>query len=74
MTGARFSLYSSPEIITMRIYRELTNVPKEKKEMWVAKDAAEGGLQSKIGAFNVLNTKAFAWLDQILGIVRKIVH
>ncbi|QKX63141.1 uncharacterized protein TRUGW13939_10310 [Talaromyces rugulosus] len=73
VTGARFSMYCQPEVSTHRIYDDLINVPVDKKLMWVAEDEAEGGLQSKIGAFNVLTTKSFAWLDQIFGIDRKIV-
>lgn len=73
VTGARQSLYSPPEISTHRIYEELVNVPEDRKLMWVAEDVGQGGLQSKVGAFNVLNTKAFAWLDQMFEIDRKIV-
>ncbi|PYI31465.1 alpha/beta-hydrolase [Aspergillus indologenus CBS 114.80] len=72
VTGARFSLYSQPEVSTQRIFEELVNVPLDQKEMWVAEDTAEGGLQSKVGAFTVLTTKSFAWLDRMFGIERKI--
>lgn len=73
VTGARWSLYSPPEISTRRVYEELVNVPEDRKMMWVAEDVGQGGLQSKVGAFNVLNTKAFAWLDRMFEIDRKIV-
>lgn len=66
VTGARFSLYCQPEISTMRIYNELVNVPEDKKVAWVGEDAGEGGLQSKVGAFGVLNQKAFAFLDNVI--------
>ncbi|RLL93807.1 hypothetical protein CFD26_101742 [Aspergillus turcosus] len=72
VTGARGSLYSPPEISTCRIYKELVNVQEDRKMMWVAEDVAEGALQSKVGAFNLLTTKAFAWLDRMFEIDRKI--
>jgi pimeloyl-ACP methyl ester carboxylesterase len=73
VTGARFSLYCQPEISTMRIYSELLHVPEDKKVAWVGEDAGRGGLQSKVGAFGVLNQKAFAFLDNVFEIHRRIV-
>ncbi|KAF1730565.1 2,6-dihydropseudooxynicotine hydrolase [Beauveria bassiana] len=72
VTGARMSLYCQPEVSTARIYKELINVSEDKKYMWVGEDPAEGAVQSKVGSFNILTTKGFAWLDQIFGIDRKI--
>jgi pimeloyl-ACP methyl ester carboxylesterase len=72
VTGARFSLYCQPEVSTERIYRELIQVPEDKKSMWIGEDPGEGGLQSKVGSFTGLSQKTFAWLDSVLGIDRKI--
>ncbi|XP_014554306.1 hypothetical protein COCVIDRAFT_105327 [Bipolaris victoriae FI3] len=74
VTGARFSLYTQPEISTDRIYEELINVPKEKKVKWIGEEAGAGGLQSKVGAFGILTRKAFTFLDAQFGIDRKIAH
>lgn len=72
VTGARFSLYCLPEVSTERIYEELVNVPEGQKIKWIAQDAGEGGLQSKVGAFGVLTQKTFAFLDNVFGINRRI--
>ncbi|KAH9906644.1 alpha/beta-hydrolase [Xylariomycetidae sp. FL2044] len=72
LTGARYSLYSQPEISTERIFNELVNVPDTKKAKWIAEEAGEGGLQSKVGAFSLLTRKAFAFLDVQFEIDRKI--
>ncbi|KAI1170326.1 alpha/beta-hydrolase [Nemania sp. FL0916] len=72
VTGARFSLYCLPEVSTERIYEELVNVPEGKKVKWVAQDAGQGGLQSKVGAFGILTQKTFAFLDDVFGIDRKL--
>lgn len=72
VTGARHSLYSSPEVSTERVYRELVNVSDDDKAMWIGEDEGEGGLAAKAGAFGVLNQKAFAWLDGVFGIERRI--
>ena len=71
VTGAAASIYAKPEISTIRIYQALSHVPEEQKMQWIATDAAEGGLQSKVGAFGVLTQQTFSWLDRIFSIDRK---
>ncbi|PWY71021.1 alpha/beta-hydrolase [Aspergillus heteromorphus CBS 117.55] len=71
VTGARHGLYCTPEVSTARIVEELVNVPEGAKECWIAEDAGEGGLQSKVGAFGVLNQKVFAFLDGVFGVARE---
>lgn len=72
VTGARFSLYCQPEVSTDRIVSELAQHGNGNATKWVADDPGEGGLQSKVGAFSILNQKTFAWLDSVFGIDRKI--
>lgn len=72
VTGARFSLYCQPEVSTERIYSELIGHGNKNVVKWIAENPAQGGLQSKVGAFTVLNQKIFAWLDGVFGIDRKI--
>lgn len=72
VTGARYGLYSEPEVSTNRIYEDLVNVPEGSKLKWIAEDAGQGGLQSKVGSFQILTQKAFAFLDKSLGIERRI--
>ena len=57
---------------TDRIFDELVNVPADKKVKWIAEEAGQGGLQSKVGAFQILTTKSFAFLDKSFGIERRL--
>jgi pimeloyl-ACP methyl ester carboxylesterase len=72
VTGAAAAIYAKPEISTMQIYKDLAHLGEDRREMWIATDAAEGGLQSKIGAFGVANERTFAFLDRQFKIDRKI--
>ncbi|MCJ1280135.1 hypothetical protein MMC21_007962 [Puttea exsequens] len=71
VTGAAASIYAKPEISTTRIYNTLEHIPEKQKIQWIATDVAEGGLQSKIGAFGVLTQKTFSWLDKMFQVDRK---
>ena len=71
VTGAAASIYAKPEISTTRIYDTLSHLPVNQKMQWIATNAAEGGLQSKIGALGILTQRIFAWLDEIFKIDRK---
>ena len=70
VTGAAHSIYAKPEISTMRIMKTLSHIPEDKKLMWIATDPADGGLQSKVGAFGTLTQKTYAWLDEMFQIDR----
>ena len=72
VTGAAYSIYAKPEISTEKIYARLSHLGDERRVQWIPKEAWEGGLQSKIGAFGILTTKAFAFLDPVFGIDRRI--
>lgn len=71
VTGAAGSIYAKPAVSTVKIFDGLSHLG-DKRSMWIATDMAEGGLQSKIGAFGLLTRKTYAWLDQQFGIVRHI--
>ena len=73
VTGAAASIYAKPEISTTRIYNTLSHLRQDQKMQWIATDPAEGGLQSKIGAFGILTLRMFAWLDEVFKIDRKLV-
>lgn len=72
VTGAAASIYAKPEISTCRIFNNLVNIPEGQKMQWIATDAGEGGLQSKVGSFGILTQKTYAWLDKMFKIDRKI--
>lgn len=72
LTGAAASIYASPEVGTWRVYNGLTHLPEDQKEVWIATELGEGGLQAKVGSFGLLNQKAFAWLDKMFKVDRKI--
>lgn len=72
VTGAASSIYAAPKISTTRIYNTLSHLPENKKLQWIATDPAEGGLQSKIGAFGILTQKTYAFLDEMFEIDRRV--
>lgn len=55
----------------MRIYRELEHLGV-KRRLWLASTPEEGGLQAKVGAFGLVNNKAFGFLDEVFDIKRVI--
>ncbi|QIW96914.1 hypothetical protein AMS68_002432 [Peltaster fructicola] len=71
VTGAASSMYAMPEISTTKIYNSLAHLG-EKRVQWIAENPYDGGYQSKVGALGLLNMKAFAWLDSVFDIDRKI--
>lgn len=73
VTGAAAALYAKPEFSTERIYKALGHLHEDRKLKWLANDAAQGGLQAKVGAFGLSAHRTFTWLDQQFGIDRKIV-
>ncbi|KAI2844417.1 hypothetical protein CBS147343_4671 [Aspergillus niger] len=74
VTGAAAALYAKPEFSTDRIYNALGHLRDQDKLKWIAADAAQGGLQAKVGAFGLSAHRTFAWLDQHFGIDRKITY
>ncbi|KAF4822970.1 Hydrolyase ccsE [Colletotrichum tropicale] len=70
VTGASQAIYQLPDASTQRIMDELVHVPLEKKEVWIPETVGEGALTGKVGAWNSLATKTFAFLDKQLGVTR----
>lgn len=66
VSGAAASLYFDPEISVKRIYRALDHLGESQKECWIASTIEEGGLQAKIGAFELGNYRIFNWCDRHL--------
>ncbi len=67
LTGAKSSLYQSPEESTYRIAQLLVNVPEHQKEIWVPSTVGEGALTAKVGAWHAMAGKLVAFLDRQLG-------
>jgi Esterase FrsA-like len=70
VTGAGRTIYASAETSTVRIHNSLIKVAESRKEVWVPKEAADGGLTAKVGAWALLAQKSFQFLDKQLGIKR----
>lgn len=70
VTGAGKSLYLDVDDHTTRVFRALKSQSPSEKQLWVAQNPGEGGLQAKIGAIELCNQKTFRFLDQQFGITR----
>ena len=70
VSGAAHSIYFRPEISTSLIHRKLKHIPETQKEIWIAKEPGDGGLQAKCGAFGIVQQRTFRFLDEHLGIKR----
>ncbi|KAL5321830.1 hypothetical protein ACEPPN_009793 [Leptodophora sp. 'Broadleaf-Isolate-01'] len=71
VTGARETLYDSPEVGSMRMYNALTQLKESEKNIWIGTTVSDGGLQAKVAALAVSHFRMFTWLDDQMGIVRK---
>ena len=72
VTGAAASHYNKPHLSTTRIYNTLVNLKPSQKKEWISSDAAEGGLQAKVGAFGISAQRTFAWLDEQFKVDRRL--
>jgi pimeloyl-ACP methyl ester carboxylesterase len=70
VSGAGKSLYFDTEEHTMRVFDDLAHLGERKRRLWVPSRPEEGGLQAKIGAFGLVNMKAYSFLDDVFGIQR----
>ncbi|MCJ1397823.1 hypothetical protein MMC11_001019 [Xylographa trunciseda] len=59
-----------PELSTDAIMKNLANVGKGQKKLWVAKTYSEGGAKAKSGAWHLLQHRAYIFLDEALGITK----
>ncbi|PKY00810.1 alpha/beta hydrolase [Aspergillus campestris IBT 28561] len=72
VSGAAQTIYTAPEISTLRIEQALDHLPEEKRHLWIARDASDGGLQGKVGAWCLLQQRLFQFLDEQLDVKRRI--
>lgn len=70
VTGARDTMYFTPEMNAERIFGALGHLAQDRRTLWVAQGVGLGGLQAKIGGIAIKQQKMFAWLDAQLGIRR----
>ncbi|KAF2874835.1 alpha/beta hydrolase [Massariosphaeria phaeospora] len=71
VSGAAHSLYFKPELAAGKIMQCLKNVDEGNKELWIAKEPADGGLQAKVGAWRVMQQRMFVFLDRHFEIERE---
>ena len=71
VSGAAHSLYFKPEVSVGRIWDRLGHLTDVQKELWIAKEPADGGLQAKMGASGLMQQRTFRFLDRQFGIKRK---
>lgn len=55
---------------TMRVFDDLGHLEEKCRGVWMPNRPEVGGLQAKIGAFGLVNLKAYAFLDEVFGIWR----
>ncbi|KAI9035221.1 alpha/beta hydrolase family protein [Aspergillus affinis] len=72
ISGAAQTIYTAPEISTLRIEQALDHLPEEKRHVWIAKEAGDGGLQGKVGAWRLLQQRLFQFLDEQWDVKRSI--
>ncbi|KAK2624903.1 hypothetical protein QTJ16_006096 [Diplocarpon rosae] len=71
VSGAGASLYDLAAAgHTAAIYEGLSHLPPAQRQLWLAQEPGEGGLQAKVGAVKLCNQKVFAFLDEQFGIER----
>jgi pimeloyl-ACP methyl ester carboxylesterase len=70
-SGAAFSIYFKPELSVGKISECLKNVKESEKEIWIAKEPADGGLQAKAGAWPLMQWRTLRFLDKHLGVERE---
>ena len=59
-----------PEVSTNLIMKNLVSVDKGQKKLWVANAYSEGGAQAKSGAWQLLQHRAYRFLNEAPGIKR----
>lgn len=72
VTGAGKSLYFDTEEHTMRVFSDLNHLGERDRQLWLPSLPEEGGLQAKVGAFDLVNMKAYGFLDKVFGVSRVI--
>ncbi|KAI0539814.1 alpha/beta hydrolase [Xylaria digitata] len=70
VSGASRTIYTKPDISTMRVVRYLAHLPEDEKHVWIADDPGDGGLQGKVGAWRLAQQRTFAFLDRHMQVRR----
>ncbi|KAI1441984.1 alpha/beta hydrolase [Annulohypoxylon stygium] len=70
VSGATGTIYLRPEISTLRVAEDLAHLPEGYKEVWIAHEPGDGGLQAKVGAWKLLQQRTFQFLDRHLDVWR----
>ncbi|RDW61772.1 alpha/beta hydrolase family protein [Aspergillus mulundensis] len=68
LTGAPDTIYVHPALSSERIRRELSGV--REVQVWVPEGPGEGSLTGKVGAWEGLAGRVFAFLDRVMGVRR----
>ncbi|KAA8643971.1 hypothetical protein EYZ11_008223 [Aspergillus tanneri] len=68
VSGAAHTIYTTPEISTMRVNQALDHLPDSKRQVWVAREPGDGGLQGKVGAWRLLQQRMFQFLGEQLDV------
>ncbi|KAK4463585.1 Alpha/Beta hydrolase protein [Cladorrhinum samala] len=72
VTGAgSTSIYASADESTLKIFKGLSALSEDKKEVWIPEEVGAGGLSGKVGAWSLLAQRSFEFLDKHLGIQRE---
>lgn len=74
LSGARDTLYWTPEQSTLRIFEGLSKLEagEDGKYLWLPVGWGQGSLQAKVGAWSHFHHKMFQWLDRVLGVRRSV--
>lgn len=70
VSGAEKSLYLDIEGHTAKVFKALSHLKEQDKELWMSKTPGEGGLQAKMGALGLSNQRTFRFLDRVFNIDR----
>lgn len=71
VSGAGMSLYLDANHHTMRVFNSLKVQKEGDKQIWMATNPGEGGLQAKMGALGLSNQRTYRFLDEKFSIVRQ---
>ncbi|KAF2258898.1 prolyl oligopeptidase-like protein [Lojkania enalia] len=63
VSGAAKSFYFEVHTNTEKIYKALGSLDVAKRNIWIAEGVEMGGLQAKIGAFELSNHRIFSFID-----------
>lgn len=71
VSGADGTIYTRPEISTLRVVKDLIHLTEDKKEVWIANAPGDGGLQAKVGAWRLVQQRTFRFLDKHFKVQRE---